>query len=133
VCLEILSELPKLRDAKALTKWIMTVTAHKCFHHRQQQGRLTPASENQDLPGQATPAVAERILQQAEEEQFLREALSALPPRCRQLIHMLFFEEPPRPYQLIAAELGLAPGSIGFIRQRCLDRLRKRMEGGGFS
>ena len=34
--------------------------------------------------------------------------------------------------QTIAAELGLAPGSIGFIRQRCLDRLCKHLKGAGF-
>ena len=28
---------------------------------------------------------------------------------------------------------GIAPGSIGFIRQRCLDRLRKKLEEAGFS
>jgi RNA polymerase sigma factor (sigma-70 family) len=133
VCLEMLSELPKLHDVKALPKWIMQVTAHKCFHHRRQLARVTAADESGELPEQATPAVAERILRQAEEGQSLREALSALPPRCRQLIHMLFFEEPARPYQTIAAELGLSPGSIGFIRQRCLDRLRKRLEDAGFS
>jgi RNA polymerase sigma factor (sigma-70 family) len=128
VCLEMLLELPKVRDVKALPKWIMQVTAHKCFHHRRELAR-----EGGELPERATPAVAERILRQAEEEQSLREALSALPARCRQLIHMLFFEEPARPYQIIAAELGLTPGSIGFIRQRCLDRLQKRLEDAGFS
>jgi RNA polymerase sigma factor (sigma-70 family) len=133
VCLEMLSELPKLRDVKVLPKWIMQVTAHKCFHHKRQAARMTRADESGELPEQATPAVAEQILRQAEEEQCMREALSALPPRCRQLIHMLFFEEPARPYQIIAAELGLATGSIGFIRQRCLDRLRKRLEDAGFS
>ncbi len=105
---------------KALPKWIMQVTAHKCFHRKRQLARMTRADESGELPEQATPAVAERILRQAEEEQSLRKALSALPLRCRQLIHMLFFEEPARPYQAVAAELGLAPGSIGFIRQRCL-------------
>jgi DNA-directed RNA polymerase specialized sigma24 family protein len=45
---------------------------------------------------------------------------------------MLFFEEPPRPYQQLAAELGLSTGSIGFIRQRCLERLRKRLSEVGF-
>lgn len=82
---------------------------------------------------QSTPPRAESILRQAEEEQALRQALSDLPPRCQQLIKMLFFEEPTRPYQELAAELGLSTGSIGFIRQRCLQRLRKRLGEAGFS
>ncbi len=132
VCVEMLSTLPKLREPKALPKWIMQVTAHKCLYHKQRLARVAPA-DTDELPEQSVPAVAEQILRQAEEEQNLREVLSNLSPRCRQLIHMLFFEEPARPYQIIASELGLAPGSIGFIRQRCLDRLRKRLEEVGFS
>ena len=58
----------------------------------------------------------------------LREALSELPPRCRELIRMLFFETPPVPYEEVARNLGLATGSVGFIRMRCLKRLRKRLE-----
>jgi hypothetical protein len=45
---------------------------------------------------------------------------------------MLFFEAPPRPYQQVAAALGLATGSIGFIRGRCLARLRRQLEQLGF-
>jgi DNA-directed RNA polymerase specialized sigma24 family protein len=45
---------------------------------------------------------------------------------------MLFFEEPARPYKEIAAKLGIATGSIGFIRQRCLDKLKKRLSETGF-
>ena len=45
---------------------------------------------------------------------------------------MLFFEEPPRPYQQVAESLGIATGSIGFIRQRCLGRLRKQLAEAGF-
>jgi RNA polymerase sigma factor (sigma-70 family) len=133
VCLDLLSELPKLRDAKALPKWIMQITAHKCFHRKQQQQRVELSDPNAELLERSTPSRAMEILRQAEEEQGLRQAMSELPPRCRQLVHMLFFDEPARPYQEIAAELGIAVGSIGFIRQRCLERLRKRLLETGFS
>jgi RNA polymerase sigma factor (sigma-70 family) len=133
VCLELLSELPKLRNASALPKWIIQITAHKCLRHKRQSLRVTPVGLEEELPKQLTPAQAEHVLREAEEEQNLRRALSALPPRCRRLIHMLFYEEPARPYQTIAAELGLASGSIGFIRQRCLEKLRKRLQQVGFS
>jgi DNA-directed RNA polymerase specialized sigma24 family protein len=48
------------------------------------------------------------------------------------MIRMLFFETPMRPYEDVAKELGLATGSIGFIRSRCLVRLRKNLEKKGF-
>ena len=133
VCVELLTELPKLRNPKALPKWIMQVTAHRCFHHKRRAQR----TENRDMASefieQPAPERADAILKEAEEEQILREALLSLPPRCRELIHMLFFEEPARPYDAIASQLGLATGSIGFIRQRCLERLRKRLTEAGFA
>jgi DNA-directed RNA polymerase specialized sigma24 family protein len=62
----------------------------------------------------------------------LREAMAALSPQCRRLVELLFFETPPRPYNEVAAELGLAVGSIGFTRQKCMDRLRKYLGELGF-
>ena len=133
VCLDLLSELPKLRKVKALPKWIMQITAHKCFHRRQQERRTEVSDPNDKLFERRTPARAEEILREAEDEQGLRQAMSELTPRCRQLVQMLFYDEPARPYQEIAEALGIAVGSIGFIRQRCLERLRKRLLEAGFS
>jgi hypothetical protein len=58
--------------------------------------------------------------------------VGSLPARCRRLVEMLFYETPARPYKQVAAELGLAAGSIGFIRGRCLGRLRRELERLGF-
>ena len=133
VCLGLLSELPKLREPRALPKWLMQVTAHKCLHWRRQQLRLVSSdSEDAGIPEIEVPAAADRLLLEAEQEQIVREALTGLAPRCRRLVQMLFFEEPARSYQDIAATLGVAVGSIGFIRQRCLDRLRRRLDEMGF-
>jgi DNA-directed RNA polymerase specialized sigma24 family protein len=44
------------------------------------------------------------------------------------MVRMLFFETPPRPYRDVAAALGVATGSIGFLRSRCLDRLRTALD-----
>jgi RNA polymerase sigma factor (sigma-70 family) len=133
VCLDLLSELPKLRKVKALPKWIMQITAHKCFHRKQQERRTEVSDPHDKLFERRTPARAEEILREAEDEQGLRQAMSELTPRCRQLVQMLFYDEPARPYQEIAEALGIAVGSIGFIRQRCLERLRKRLLEAGFS
>jgi RNA polymerase sigma factor (sigma-70 family) len=133
VCLELLSALDKLREPRALPKWILMVTSHKCYHVKQ---KLRNNMEKAALAGEsfekALPSQAEDIFRQAEQEQRLREALTSLPERCRELIHMLFFEEPARPYRQIAGLLGLATGSIGFIRQRCLHRLRQRLDEIGY-
>jgi len=134
VCLELIQELPKLRDPKALPKWLMQVTAHKCFHWKRQGSRMiSQDDEEASVPETSIPAEAEATMREIEEEQKLREALGGLPARCRELIHMLFYEEPKRPYQEVAASLGLATGTIGLLRQKCLDRLRKRLDELGFA
>jgi DNA-directed RNA polymerase specialized sigma24 family protein len=74
------------------------------------------------------PEVPEQILRELEEEQLLRETMARLKPRCRELLQMLFFENPPVSYASAAKKLGLATGSIGFVRMRCLEKLRRQLE-----
>jgi DNA-directed RNA polymerase specialized sigma24 family protein len=75
---------------------------------------------------------AENLILDAEREQTLRYAVQQATPQCRQLIKLLFYENPPLPYQDVAASLGIATGSIGFVRRKCLDRLRRYLEEAGF-
>jgi DNA-directed RNA polymerase specialized sigma24 family protein len=80
----------------------------------------------------ALQAISPDVLAAVEREQLVREAIGHLPPRCREMIQLLFFEQPPMPYHDVARRLNLAIGSIGFIRGRCLKRLKKLLEEGGF-
>jgi RNA polymerase sigma factor (sigma-70 family) len=129
VCLGLLSELRTIREPRALAKWLLTVTAHKCFHRRRVSNRFVNVEpEAMDaLRGDTSPAVLQ-LMAEAEREQALRQAITGLPGRCRQLVKMLFFETPSRPYRDVAQDLNIAVGSIGFIRQRCLEKLRKSLE-----
>jgi RNA polymerase sigma factor (sigma-70 family) len=129
VCLDAIAELSKLREPDALPKWLMEVTSHKCFHWKRRESRYvsSDADGNQEPP--ASPeSDTEEILAQTQQEQVLREAVASLPDRCQQLVRMLFFESTHRPYDEVARSLGLATGSIGFIRRRCLDKLRRRLQ-----
>src|SRR5882762_5302959 len=126
-CVELLTRLPELREPKALPKWLMQVAHHQCYRWKRQSQRMVSRDTQPDLPEAETPAIAESLVQQTQEEQMLREAMGVLAPKCRRLIELLFFETPSRPYSEVASELGLAVGSIGFTRQKCIDRLRRRL------
>ena len=126
-CVELLNRLPELREPRALPKWLMQVAHHQCYRWKRQQQRVVSRDGDSDLPEPETPAIAEALVQQTQEEQILRDAMAALSPQCRRLVELLFFETPARPYREVAAELGLAVGSIGFTRQKCMDRLRKHL------
>jgi RNA polymerase sigma factor (sigma-70 family) len=131
-CTELLLRLPQLREPRALPKWLMQVAHHECYRWKRQNQRMVSRDGETDVPEPATPAIAEGLVQQTQEEQMLREAMARLTPQCRRLVELLFFETPSKPYTEVAAELGLAVGSIGFTRQKCLERLRGQLEELGF-
>jgi RNA polymerase sigma factor (sigma-70 family) len=134
VWLDLLQDLPKLKDPKALPKWLMQVTAHKCFHWKRRSARMVSHDDEEaSVPEATVPPDAELNLHEVEKEQMLRDARAVLQPRCQTLIQMLFYDDPSRPYQEVAASLGLATGSIGLLRQKCLDQLRENLEVLGFS
>jgi RNA polymerase sigma factor (sigma-70 family) len=131
-CMELLERLPELREPRALPKWLMQVAHHQCYRLKRQEQRLVSRDAEPHLPDPETPAIAESLVQQTQEEQLLREAMANLTLQCRRLVELLFFEAPPRPYTEVAAELGLALGSIGFTRQKCIERLRRNLDELGF-
>src|SRR5262249_31171259 len=119
---------------RALPKWIMQVTAHKCFHWRHKQKRANTVEEiaEDDAAFQIPPEIVETV-RQAEQEQLVREAIARMSDRCQKLVTLLFFEDPPRPYSQVAGELGVAVGSIGLLRHRCIQQLRKTLSEIGVS
>jgi len=132
-CVELLVRLPELREPRALPKWLMQVAHHECYRVKRLSQRVVSRDSEENSPEPEIPAIAESLVVQTQEEQMLREAMAVLTPQCRRLVEMLFFESPSRHYAEVAAELGLALGSIGFTRQKCIERLRRQLEELGFS
>jgi RNA polymerase sigma factor (sigma-70 family) len=131
VCLDLVAELPRLREPEALPQWLIRATVHKCSRHRVYRQRFGSAGGvSVDVPDPDAD-FPESTLQEVQQAQVLREAVRALSSRCRRMVEMLFFETPAVPYAEVAARLGLATGSIGFIRARCLDRLRAAVSKAG--
>ena len=132
VCLDLFTELPKLRKPEAIRPWLISVTAHASLRWKR-RGRRRTEREDHDLDAiPPEPAIAATLVEQVEREQIVRDAVAGLPPRCREMIRMLFFEQPPLRYQEVAQRLGLATGSIGFIRGRCLRRLERALDKADF-
>jgi len=127
VCLQLFSELPNLREIAALRSWLITVAARKYFHWMRSQRKRAGAEAETD-----NKVVLPVLVEELEGEQMIREAVERLPRRCREMIRLLFYEHPALPYSQVAERLGLATGSIGFIRRRCLQRLQQILEESGF-
>lgn len=131
VCVDLFTNLAKLRKIESLRSWLITVATHKCFHYKKQQ-RQDVELDAMEREVAEDVAAAPEIVQEIQEEQAVRDAIQKLSPRCADLVRMLFFEQPPLPYAEVAQKLGLATGSIGFIRGRCLNRLQKILGELGF-
>ena len=128
VCLELFNELPRLRNSQSVRSWLTTVAAHQSFHWKRRRAREAHVELDEDT----APTMASNIEGEVEREQAVREAMRRLPARCRELVSLLFFAQPPLPYNDVAARLGMATGSIGFLRARCLKRLQQSLEELGF-
>jgi len=132
--MQLLHALPNLREPKSLAAWLIKVTAHRCVQWAGRERRFQSFDfESQPDQGPVAEEMPDALFRELERSQTLHEVLSELPARCRVLIRMLFFETPAVSYEEAAKRLGLAKGSIGFIRMRCLNRLRAGLEGRGFS
>ncbi len=132
VCVELLAGLDRLREPKALPKWLMQTSFHQCLRWKKDRLNLADNLDEIEETPQASGNLPEEMLFQLQREQSVRDAISALPDRCHRMVDMLFFEDPPRPYEQVAKDLGIATGSIGFIRGRCLKKMRQLLEEKGF-
>jgi RNA polymerase sigma factor (sigma-70 family) len=125
VWLHLVNQLDKIRNPAALPGWLVTTTQRECARVLRRvrgihQVGYVPDVEN--LPEEQGLTAEQEVLA-AERHTALREALEDLPAAWRQLIAMLT-TDPPVPYAEVGAMLGIAVGSIGPTRARCLDWLR---------
>ncbi|MBV9268318.1 MAG: sigma-70 family RNA polymerase sigma factor [Acidobacteriaceae bacterium] len=132
VCAALFASLANLREPRALAAWLIQTTARACERSQFHTQKWTSIESEQeaDIDSRHVP---DELIAQLEREQAVRETVNALSAECRKLIHLLFYSDPPIPYERAAAELGLAKGSMGATRMRCLEKLRKSLDERGFS
>lgn len=130
VWLDIYNDLPQLRNREAVKPWLASVVRNKCFHWKRKSDRRRHMESSHDegtLELLDERAEDPEFAADLERQQLVREAMLQLNDRCRDMVRMLFFQQPPLPYAEVAERLGLAVGSIGFIRGRCLKALQKAL------
>lgn len=132
VCIEVLNSLGQLKNTDSLRSWLITVAVRQSYRWKKKQSNHLELDAMEPEVAEELAAVPETVLQ-IQQEQIVREVVQKLPPRCAELVRLLFFEQPPLPYAEVGRRLGLATGSIGFVRGRCLERLRKILVESGFN
>ena len=136
VCLKFFEKLSTLRDYERLSSWLITTTTREVWRmsarHRREGVATTPSDEEgQDLlAGLADSApLADEQRHAFERQEAVRQGVESLPDRCRSLLGMLFYEKEQPSYAEIARRLNMPVPSVGPTRARCLEKLKKILEG----
>lgn len=124
VFLELQRSAARIRSPQALPRWLMVATRRLCYKVAVRRRRQL-AEVSEDLVDPA--CLPEDDVIAAEARIALEVALSRLDARCTTLLRTLFFDPEPPSYDQLSASLGLARGSVGPIRIRCLERLRREL------
>lgn len=124
--LRLVEHVDTLRNPEALAGWLATTARNECLRVLRHQSRQVP-TEDDRIPGDSVPPVDDSRLLEQERDAALWRAFATLPARCQALLRMLGTDPPPS-YDEIGAALGMAVGSIGPTRGRCLDALRRAMQ-----
>ena len=132
VCLALVSELPRLREPRALAAWLIQTTSHKCLRAEVEGRRYSKEDESGDAPEGESPKTPDELLRELESEQLVREAVSELSAECRRMLEAFFYQTPAASYTDVASALDIPKGSVGPTRNRCLEKLRQLLEGRGF-
>ena len=139
----LVRSLPRLRDARALVRWLSVTSeriARSTALRRRREAALGAAHgpEGEDPVDQLVsgdePVGAD--LERHEREAWMRMALGAASDRCRRLLTALYYEDPTPPYAELSERLGVPIGSLGPTRARCFEKLRaelSRIAGVGIS
>ncbi|WP_405846806.1 RNA polymerase sigma factor [Streptomyces sp. NBC_01518] len=137
VWLRFSQHLRRIREPEKAGSWLASTARNECLKVIKALRRLMPTDDPQLLDRVSEERTPEQSLIDSEEaasdaERIRRlwQEFEQLGERCRQLLRVLMTSPPPS-YLEVSAGLGIAVGSIGPMRQRCLRRLRARLDARG--
>ena len=136
VCLKLLESLSTLRNQERIGSWLTITTKRECWRvaaRKRREHIAVPSgweeSSDDSIEMVSTALPADQQQEELEQQQILREAVDALPERCRDLITMLFYNDDKICYAEIARRINMPLNSMGATRARCLAKLKKLLEG----
>lgn len=119
-----------IKDPTALPAWLIRTTHRQAVYIYKKRKRTSEAEADRVI--EPTLTLPDDEVHRLEQQAIIELALSKIDGRCRKLLEQLFFAPDEKSYQEIARELGVAPNTMGPLRSRCLNRLRKILDEMGF-
>jgi RNA polymerase sigma factor (sigma-70 family) len=128
VWLALLRNLTNLRQPDRIAAWLVTTARRECWERRRGTNYkkvITTDLDSQIIKAKSDEPSPDELVSTFERHETLRQAMDHLDPRCRRLIHLLYFDPSIPTYADVAEMLSMPIGSIGPMRARCLKKLRK--------
>jgi len=116
--LRLFIALPRLRDSEAfpgLFRRIVIGTATDALRHKRFEGSDSAAVDAETLSTKFDESLATAVV--------VRSYLELLPPREREVVHLLYFED--LDASEVAQRLGLSAGAVRMTKSRAISRLRE--------
>lgn len=129
--LRLAEHVTDIRDPERLGAWLATTARHESLRLLRVGQRVVPTEEVDPPDDMGTPAIDHRLLTE-ERDTALWRAFETLSAQCQSLLRLLVADPAPS-YEEIGAALGMAVGSIGPMRGRCLARLREHVTAFGIT
>jgi len=131
----LVEHLPRIAEPSRLQAWIVTTAKREALLQRERGQRnvsMTRADESGDEGSEWDLAdespIAEEELAELQQLNQLRNALERLDAGSRDMLLLLFRDDDDKLcYGEVARRLNIPVGSIGPMRARCLEKLRKLM------
>jgi RNA polymerase sigma factor (sigma-70 family) len=125
----LVQSIDDMPEDSTLGAWLTTVARRHTWRLLQRARRENIATfEVQDESASALASRDDEYLNHWELTEWLDHGLLLLSERCRDLLSALYLDPEQPSYEQVAERLGMAVGSIGPTRIRCLERLRRVLE-----
>ncbi len=126
----LMQSLDALRDDSRLAPWLATVARRHTWRlmERRRRESVDPEenlSDKATLQAEIDPRNENERMELLE---WINQGLILLKSRCRELILALYFDPQEPSYTDISARLGIAMGSIGPTRARCLQQMKEALQ-----
>jgi RNA polymerase sigma factor (sigma-70 family) len=121
----LMQGLDSLHKDSHIGGWLATVARRNTWHILNRHRRENLTDEALDETIGLIDESSKRAQERWELLHWLHDGLTRLDQTCRELLVSLYFDPQQPTYSDVADQLGLATGSIGPMRARCLHRLRE--------
>jgi RNA polymerase sigma factor (sigma-70 family) len=134
VFLALAQGLERIIEPARLPSWLITTTRRFSWRTLYARRQEQPGAEADLNDGEftqsarmlvaATPTLQD-FLNEWQRQEIIGQAMTRLNQRCRDLLTLIFLDETEPSYADISQRLNLPKGSIGPMRNRCLQQLRQ--------